>query len=216
MSARGLRLMAPGRPAPVLDGAALALAPGEHVALMGPSGIGKSSLIEAIARLRPCEGEILIDGRPLADWDEAALRGRIALIGQKPQLMAGTIAQNIRLGCPQASDEALREAARRARVLEFTERQPLGLDTVLGGRGQGLSGGQAQRVALARLFLRDPGLILLDEPTAHLDEDTQARVLDEILTFAAGRTLLIATHSPQVAARFGRMLRLADGKLEQA
>jgi ATP-binding cassette subfamily C protein CydD len=216
MSARGLRLMAPGRPAPVLDGAALALAPGEHVALMGPSGIGKSSLIEAIARLRPCVGEILIDGRPLADWDEAALRGRIALIGQKPQLMAGTIAQNIRLGCPQASDEALREAARRARVLEFTERQPLGLDTVLGGRGQGLSGGQAQRVALARLFLRDPGLILLDEPTAHLDEDTQARVLDEILTFAAGRTLLIATHSPQVAARFGRMLRLADGKLEQA
>ena len=87
---------------------------------------------------------------------------------------------------------------------------------MLGGRGQGLSGGQAQRVALARLFLRDPGLILLDEPTAHLDEDTQARVLDEILTFAAGRTLLIATHSPQVAARFGRMLRLADGKLEQA
>ncbi|MBR8654879.1 thiol reductant ABC exporter subunit CydD [Achromobacter sp. Marseille-Q0513] len=216
MTARGLRLMAPGRPAPVLDGAALSLAPGAHVALMGPSGIGKSSLIEAIARLRPCEGEILIDGRPLADWDEAALRGRIALIGQKPQLMAGTIAQNIRLGCPQASDEALREAARRARVLEFTERQPLGLDTVLGGRGQGLSGGQAQRVALARLFLRDPGLILLDEPTAHLDENTQARVLDEILAFAAGRTLLIATHSPQVAARFGRTLRLAGGKLEQA
>ncbi|WZB69797.1 thiol reductant ABC exporter subunit CydD [Achromobacter xylosoxidans] len=216
MSARGLRLMAPGRPAPVLDGAALALAPGEHVALMGPSGIGKSSLIEAIARLRPCEGEILIDSSPAGGLGRGRAARRIALIGQKPQLMAGTFAQNIRLGCPQASDEALREAARRARVLEFTERQPLGLDTVLGGRGQGLSGGQAQRVALARLFLRDPGLILLDEPTAHLDEDTQARVLDEILTFAAGRTLLIATHSPQVAARFGRTLRLADGKLEQA
>ena len=157
-----------------------------------------------------------IDRRPAAGGLGRGRARRIALIGQKPQLMAGTIAQNIRLGCPQASDEALREAARRARVLEFTERQPLGLDTVLGGRGQGLSGGQAQRVALARLFLRDPGLILLDEPTAHLDEDTQARVLDEILTFAAGRTLLIATHSPQVAARFGRTLRLADGKLEQA
>ncbi|MNS97296.1 Heterocyst differentiation ATP-binding protein HepA [compost metagenome] len=183
---------------------------------MGPSGIGKSTLIEAIARLRPSQGDIRIDGLPLADWDEAALRGRVALIGQTPQLLAGTIADNIRLGCPGASDIDVQEAARRACVLEFTAALPQGLDTPLGSRGQGLSGGQAQRVALARLFLRDPGLILLDEPTAHLDEATQARLLDEILTFSVGRTLLLATHSAAVAARLGRVVRVADGKVEDA
>jgi ATP-binding cassette subfamily C protein CydD len=212
----GLRVSAPGRGQTVLDGAGLHLAPGEQVALMGPSGIGKSTLIEALARLRPFDGEVRIDGMPLADWDEAVLRQRVALIGQKPQLLAGSIADNIRLGRPGASDAELRDAARRACVLEFSDELPQGLDTPLGSRGHGLSGGQAQRVALARLFLRDPGLILLDEPTAHLDEATQARVLDEILEFSVGRTLLLATHAPAVAARFSRVLRVASGKVEEA
>lgn len=212
----GLTVAAPGRPSPVLADVALTLAPGEHVALMGPSGIGKSTLIEAIARLRPAQGDIRLDGVPLDQWGEADLRARVALIGQKPQLLAGSIADNIRLGRPQADDATLREAARRACVLEFAAGLPQGLDTLLGSRGHGLSGGQAQRVALARLFLRDPGLILLDEPTAHLDEATQARVLDEILAFAAGRTLLLATHSPAVAARFPRVLRIADAQVKDA
>jgi ATP-binding cassette, subfamily C, bacterial CydD len=216
MAVSGLTVLAPGRAQAVLSDASLTLAPGEHVALMGPSGIGKSTLIEAIARLRPGKGDIRIDGLPLADWDEAALRGRVALIGQTPQLLAGTIADNIRLGCPGASDIDVQEAARRACVLEFTAVLPQGLDTPLGSRGQGLSGGQAQRVALARLFLRDPGLILLDEPTAHLDEATQARLLDEILKFSVGRTLLLATHSAAVAASLGRVVRVADGKVEDA
>ncbi len=212
----GLSVDAPGRSQPVLSDAALTLAPGERAALMGHSGIGKSTLIEAIARLRPFRGDIRIDGLSLDAWDEAALRERVALIGQKPQLLAGSIADNIRLGRPDASDADVRAAASRACVLEFTDALPQGLDTPLGGRGHGLSGGQAQRVALARLFLRDPALILLDEPTAHLDEATQARVLDAILEFSAGRSLLLATHSPAVAARLGRTLRLADGKVEDA
>jgi len=216
LAVSGLTVLAPGRAHAVLSEASLTLAPGEHVALMGPSGIGKSTLIEAIARLRPSQGDIRIDGQPLAGWDEAALRGRVALIGQTPQLLAGTIADNIRLGCPGASDADVQEAARRACVLEFAAALPQGLDTPLGSRGQGLSGGQAQRVALARLFLRDPGMILLDEPTAHLDEATQARLLDEILTFSVGRTLLLATHSAAVAARLGRVLRVAGGKVEDA
>lgn len=216
LAVAGLSMTAPGRPLPVLSDAALSLAAGEHVALMGESGIGKSTLIEAIARLRPCTGDVRIDGAPLAQWREADLRARVALIGQKPQLLAGSIADNIRLGRPSASDAQVLEAARRACVLEFAESLPQGLATPLGSRGHGLSGGQAQRVALARLFLRDPGLILLDEPTAHLDEATQARVLDEILAFAAGRTLLLATHSPAVAARFSRVLRIADAKVKDA
>ncbi|UIP23717.1 thiol reductant ABC exporter subunit CydD [Achromobacter deleyi] len=212
----GLCVDAPGRGQAVLSDASLTLAPGEHVALMGPSGIGKSTLIEAIARLRPATGDVRIDGLLLAEWSEPALRQRVALIGQRPQLLAGSIADNIRLGRPDASDAQVREAARRACVLEFSAELPLGLDTPLGSRGHGLSGGQAQRVALARLFLRDPGLILLDEPTAHLDEATQARVLDEILEFSAGRTLLLATHAPAVAARFGRVVRVARGNVEDA
>lgn len=212
----GLCMNAPGRGQAVLSDASLTLASGEHVALMGPSGIGKSTLVEAIARLRPASGDIRIDGLPLAEWNESALRQRVALIGQRPQLLAGSIADNIRLGRPDASDAQLHEAARRACVLEFSAELPQGLDTPLGSRGHGLSGGQAQRVALARLFLRDPGLILLDEPTAHLDEATQARVLDEILEFSEGRTLLLATHAPAVAARFGRVVRVARGKVEDA
>ncbi|RBL85730.1 thiol reductant ABC exporter subunit CydD [Streptomyces cavourensis] len=212
----GLSVAAPGRPRRVLANADLSLNAGEHVALMGESGIGKSTLIEAIARLRPCTGDVRIDGTTLAEWREADLRARVALIGQKPQLLAGSIADNIRLGRPAASDAEVLEAARRACVVEFADSLPQGLATPLGSRGHGLSGGQAQRVALARLFLRDPGLILLDEPTAHLDEATQARVLDEILAFAAGRTLLLATHSPAVAGRFARVLRIADAKVKDA
>lgn len=212
----GLRVDAPGRGQAVLSDAALELAPGEHLALMGPSGIGKSTLIEAIARLRPASGDIRIDGLPLAQWNETSLRQRVALIGQRPQLLAGSIADNIRLGRPDATDAQVQEAARRACVLEFTQGLPLGLDTPLGSRGHGLSGGQAQRVALARLFLRDPGLILLDEPTAHLDDATQARVLDEILAFSAGRTLLLATHASAVAARFSRVARVSHGNVEDA
>lgn len=154
-----------------------------------------------------------LDGRPLADWDEAALRERVAYIGQRPYLHAGTLADNIRLARPDADDAAVHEAARRACVLAFTQAWPEGLRTWLDGRGQGLSGGQAQRLALARLFLRDPALIL-DEPTAHLDEGTQARVLDDILAFAQGRSLILATHSAEVARRLPRRWHLAHGHLE--
>ncbi len=213
---RQLTLRAPGRATPVLQEVTLSLASGEHVALMGESGIGKTTLLESIARLRPFEGDILLDGKTVSMWDESTLRHRVALIGQKPYLLAGSIASNIRLGLPTASDEQVREAARRACVLDFTDELPQGLDTILGSRGHGLSGGQVQRVALARLFMRDPGLILLDEPTAHLDPETQTRVLDEILTFASGRTLVLVTHDPRVASRLPRVLTVADQKIEAA
>ena len=201
---------------PVITGAHLQLRAGEHIALVGPSGCGKSTLLEAIARLRDITGTILVGDSPLESWTEAALRNEIGMISQRPHIFAGSIADNIRLGRPDACDTALHLAAHRAAVTSFAHDLPDGLDTVLGENGLGLSGGEVQRIALARLYLRDPALILLDEPTAHLDAATEQLVLDGLKDFARGRSLIIATHSPAVAARMDRVYRVAGGTLHPA
>ncbi|MHA3903724.1 thiol reductant ABC exporter subunit CydD [Castellaniella sp. WN] len=211
-----LRLSLPERTRPILDGLSLSIRAGEHVALLGGSGAGKTTLLEILARLQAAEGPVMLDERPLEEWPEASLRDRVVLIGQRPFLLQGTIADNIRLGCPDASPAEIAEAARRACVTPFADRLPRGLDSRIDPRGHGLSGGQAQRVALARLYLRDPGLILLDEPTAHLDDDTREAVLDNLLSFARGRTLLLVTHSLPVARRLPRRILLANGRIEEA
>ncbi|MDZ5448544.1 thiol reductant ABC exporter subunit CydD [Labrys sp. ZIDIC5] len=196
----------------LLDDVSLEIGAGRHLALFGESGIGKSSLLETLARLRPGEG-IRIAGFDLAEIDEASLRAGVAFISQRSRLFHGSIADNIRLGKPAASAAEIARAAAQACVLDFASKLPEGLDTPIGEGGVGLSGGEGHRVALARLFLRDPGLILLDEPTAHLDTATQARVLDALLDFAEGRTMIVATHSPAVAARLDEAWRLVGGKL---
>jgi ATP-binding cassette subfamily C protein CydD len=216
LAAQAVTVESPGRLQAALRGAGLSLAAGEHAVLMGASGAGKTTLLEALCGLRTAQGEILLDGKPLQDWDEPGLRTRVALIGQKPYLFQGTIADNIRFAKLDAGDAEVAEAARRACVWEFAQAWPQGLATPLGPRGAGLSGGQAQRVALARLFLRDAGLVLLDEPTAHLDEGTQDRVLEAIAEYARGRSLLLATHSHAVARRFTRRLYLDGGKVVDA
>ncbi|MGY4803038.1 thiol reductant ABC exporter subunit CydD [Teichococcus aerofrigidensis] len=197
----------------LLDHAGLRLAAGGSLAILGASGIGKSSLLEALAGLRAAEGRILLGGVPLEALDEAKLRARVAILGQRPRIFQGSIADNLRLARPGASMAELRLAAGLADVLGFADALPQGLDTPVGDGGLGLSGGEAQRVALARIFLRNPDILLLDEPTAHLDAATEARVLDGILRFSAGRTLIVATHSTAVAARLERVLRLAGGDL---
>ena len=209
VSARNLTVETPER-GTILSGATFEIGAGETVALLGPSGIGKSTLIEVLARLRGHAGKIEIGGIALEAIEEGALRRQVAVLGQRPRLFHGTIASNIRLGRPHASDREVREAAERACVLDFADRLPEGLETPVGERGRGLSGGEAQRVALARIFLRDPGLILLDEPTAHLDTETEARVVQAILAFAWGRSLLVATHSMAVAEQMGR-ISVIDG-----
>jgi len=209
---RGLTVAIEGRGS-ILDGIDLDIAPGERVALLGPSGIGKSTVIEAIGRLRPFEGSIQLGGVPLGEISETELRRDVALLGQRPRLFHGSIVSNIRLACPEAGDAAIRQAAQMALVDDIAARLPEGLDSFVGERGRGLSGGEAQRVALARIFLRDPRLILLDEPTAHLDAETEARLVDSILAFSAGRTLLVATHSAALARRMDRIYRLVGGRL---
>jgi len=222
LEVRGLDIVRMLRTAPdhasaelVLQDLRFALRRGEHVALVGESGAGKSTLIEALAGLGSSPTRILLDGIALADWTNAPLRRRVAVLGQRAHLFHGSIADNIRLGLRDATDEEVLTAARLACVTDFALRLPDGLGTRIGTRGHGLSGGERQRVALARIFLRDPGLILLDEPTASLDADTEARVLDAILAFADGRTLLVATHSDAVARRMQRTLRISDKRVVQ-
>ncbi|MET4632522.1 thiol reductant ABC exporter subunit CydD [Kaistia defluvii] len=209
VTARHLTVETPDR-GTILSDATLEILPGETVALLGPSGIGKSTLIEVLARLRGHQGRIELGGVPLADIDERSLRQGVAALGQRPRLFHGTIASNIRLGRADATDAEVRAAAEQACVLDFADRLPGRLDTPIGERGRGLSGGEAQRVALARIFLRDPALVLLDEPTAHLDIETEARVMRAVLDFAAGRTLLIATHSIEVASLMDRICEIDD------
>ena len=208
-----LTLRTPDRQRAVLVDAALSVPAGQHVALLGPSGSGKSTLLEALVGLRQAEGGITLDTRPVADWPEEELRARTILLAQKPRLIHANIADNIGLARPGATRRDIELAAERARIAGFATALPEGLDTVIGEDGLGLSGGQAQRVALARLFLRDAGLILLDEPTAHLDAVTEAEIITAIRQYAKGRTLIVATHSLAVAGRMDRAWRIAGSNL---
>ena len=213
LTATALTLRTPDAARVILADADFAIAPGEHVALLGPSGIGKSTLLEAIARLRVHEGRIALDHRVLSEWPEAELRARVTMLGQKPRIFAGSMAHNIALARPGASPSDIRRAAERAHVAGFADALPDGLDTMLGEGGLGLSGGQVQRIALARIYLRNAGLILLDEPTAHLDTELEQAVLDDLKLYARGRTLIIATHSLAVAARMDKAWRIAGDSL---
>lgn len=199
----------------VIVNADLNVARGEHIAVLGASGVGKSTLLEAIAGLRPYLGSIRLDERELTTMPEAAIRSTIGVLGQRPTVFAGSIADSIRLGRRNASAPEVEQAAERARVMDFAGTLPMRLDTVLGEGSIGLSGGEVHRLALARLYLRDPGLVLLDEPTAHLDTATEAAVLDGLMDFARERTLIVVTHSAAVATRMDRRYRIAHGQLLQ-
>ncbi len=198
-----------------MRGVSLRIAPGDHVALVGMSGAGKSTLLSLLLGFRrPDAGRVLINGVDLAEIDPEDLRRRIAWIGQAPVLFHGTLRDNIRLGRPEADDAAVERAAAEARVTEFAAALPQGLDTPVGERGVGLSGGQAQRVALARAFLKDAPLVLLDEPTAALDRDTEAEILESIRRLARGRTVVVATHSPAAMAIADRRILLDQGRVQ--
>lgn len=211
-----LTLRTPDRMRTILDGANLKVAPGQHVAILGASGSGKSTLLEAIAGLRLAEEGVGLDNRPLGDWSEAELRGRVFVLTQKPRLIHASIADNIALARPDAPRRDIEMAAERASMTGVIAALPDGFDTIIGEDGIGLSGGQAQRVALARLFLRDAGLILLDEPTAHLDTELEDEIVGKLLDYAAGRTMIIATHSQSLANRMDKAWRIAGRTLVEA
>jgi ATP-binding cassette subfamily C protein CydD len=207
----------PGRPDPALRDVFARISPGEHIVLTGPSGAGKSSLLGLLLRFsEPTSGQITVGGAELASIPSSTWRRQIAWVPQSPYLFAGTVAENIALGEPDASAEAIRNAARLAGAEEFIAALRNGFDTELGERALALSAGQRQRIALARAFLRDAPLVLLDEPTAHLDPVTAGELLADVDTLMAGRTVVLISHSRHPQIRADQVLRLDHGQLAAA
>ncbi|MEV5678608.1 thiol reductant ABC exporter subunit CydD [Streptomyces sp. NPDC052179] len=198
-----------GRGEPSLDAASLVVEQGETVALVGPSGVGKSTLLNVVLGFAvPDEGRVRVGGTDLADLSPERWRERIAWVPQRPHLFAGTIAENVRLARPDADDDAVATALRDAGAYDFVAELPEGVRTPLGEDGAGLSAGQRQRLALARAFLADRPLLLLDEPTASLDGETEAGIVEAVGRLAAGRTVLLVVHRPALLAVADRVVTL--------
>ncbi len=205
----GVTVRHEGRAEPSLDAASLTVEPGETVALVGPSGVGKSTLLNVLLGFAvPEEGHVRVGGRDLSDLDLERWRSRIAWVPQRPHLFADTIAENVRLARPDADDEAVLTALRDAGAYDFVAALPDGVRTALGEDGAGLSAGQRQRLALARAFLADRPLLLLDEPTASLDGESEAGIVDAVRRLAAGRTVLLVVHRPALLAVADRVVTL--------
>jgi len=201
--------------APVLNDLNFEAHPGQLTVLSGPSGSGKSTcLLSLIGRARLSDGAIRIDGTTLRDGD--SLADSVAFVGQTPWLMEGTIRQNIAIAAPLASDEAIRKAAEQAGILDFAGKAEGGLDRRLSRFGGGLSGGQRQRIALARALLRGSPILLMDEPTAHLDPDAEEDFIRQIRSLVSQCTVLLASHSPALIEAADTVVELQPAKPEHA
>ncbi|MER6010327.1 thiol reductant ABC exporter subunit CydD [Streptomyces bluensis] len=205
----GVTVRYPGRSYDAVADVTFEVAPGETVALVGPSGVGKSTLLNVLLGfVEPTAGRVRIEGADLAGLDLEEWHSRVAWVPQRPHLYAGTIAENVRLARPDADDADVRRALTDAGALDFVDALPAGLDTVLGEDGAGLSAGQRQRLALARAFLADRPVLLLDEPTASLDAETEAEVVDAVRRLAVGRTVLLVVHRLALLEVADRVVRL--------
>jgi len=197
-----------------LDGAEFTIEAGRITALIGPSGAGKSTAVNVLLGFAaPTAGEILIDGTPLSAFDCQEWRRRIAWVPQRPHLFQGSIADNIRLGQPEAEQAAVIAAAQAVGADRFIAALPQGYDTRLGEDGAGLSGGQARLVALARAALRDAPLLILDEPSASLDTQSETALTEALPVLARGRTVLVIAHRPATIAAADRIIRLEQGRV---
>ena len=210
-----VRFAYPGRPKlPTLNGISFRAAPGETIAIVGPSGAGKSTIFNLLLRFfDPQAGEVRVDGVRACDAALDQLRARMALVPQDVALFAGTIADNIRYGSPDADLEAVRRAAAAAQADEFIRALPDGYDTRLGERGISLSGGQRQRIAIARAVLKDAPILLLDEATSALDSESEALVQRALERLMVGRTTLVIAHHLATVQKANRILVMDKGRI---
>jgi subfamily B ATP-binding cassette protein MsbA len=199
---------------PVLRDVTLSIPAGQSVALVGPSGAGKSTFVNLVPRFfDPRSGSIQVDGYDLRTVKQADLRANIALVSQEPVLFNETIADNIRLGRPSATEAEVQEAARLAGAWEFITAQPQGFDTLVGERGSRLSGGQRQRISIARAFLKDAPILILDEATSALDTDTERSIQQSLAQLMKGRTTLIVAHRFSTIRDVDRVLVFDGGRV---
>ncbi len=210
-----VRFAYPGRPKlPTLNGISFRAAPGETIAIVGPSGAGKSTIFNLLLRFfDPQSGEVRVDGVRACDAALDQLRARMALVPQDVALFAGTIADNIRYGSPDADLEAVRRAAVAAQADEFIRALPDGYQTRLGERGISLSGGQRQRIAIARAVLKDAPILLLDEATSALDSESEALVQRALERLMVGRTTLVIAHHLATVQKANRILVMDKGRI---
>jgi subfamily B ATP-binding cassette protein MsbA len=193
------------------------IAPGEVVALVGPSGAGKTTIASLIPRFWDVtSGSITLDGVDIRDLSFADLRGSIGLVPQEPALFSGSVRDNIAYARPDASEADVLQAARAAHAVEFIERLPEGLNTLVGERGVKLSGGQRQRIALARVFLKDPAVVVLDEATSSLDNESERLVEEAMEQLLTGRSTLIIAHRLRTVRRADRVLVLERGRIVES
>jgi ATP-binding cassette, subfamily B, bacterial len=205
------------RGAPVLDGVSFSLGAGETLAIVGPSGSGKSTIADLLLRLLdPDRGAVLLDGHDLRGVRLSDLRARVVLVDQEPSLFHTTIAENLRYARPEATQADLERAARAAGIADFIAGLPRGFDTVVGERGAELSAGERQRIAIARAFLADPAVLVLDEPTASLDPVSERSVIAGYEAVMRGRTTIIITHRLDLALEADRAIVLDGARVVES
>jgi len=210
----GTGVLSDDQGADVLRGVTASIAPGQLVALVGPSGAGKTTLSSLIPRLYDVTGgAIRVDGRDVRDLTQDSLHRAIGVVSQDPHLFHDTVGMNLRYARPDATDGELMEACRAAQVLDVIMALPDGFDTVVGERGYRLSGGEKQRLAIARMLLKDPAVVVLDEATSHLDSENEALVQQALATALAGRTAIVIAHRLSTITAADQILVLDHGQI---